>query len=75
MAFIETSWHLWLAATAIFYILTFVTQISMMKRIDRVDFSSVLNGFSLVAVFAFLANICAIVLVLSVVLNVISYVK
>lgn len=76
MQFIETYWFIWLAAMVIFGGFAIYNQIRRIRNIANFsgpdDFFS---GVGYLAVFVMLAYASAGLLLLSVVLNVISYVK
>lgn len=72
MHFIETYWFIWLIGMVLFGGLTIHNQIRRMQSIATRD---VFSGLGFMAAYAALAYLSAAVLVLSLILNVITYAK
>ena len=76
MLIIETYWYAWILATFLCAAIAVARQISKIKNIDKVNGpGDILSGIGITFAFAGASWIFGIVTIISIVLNIISYVK
>ena len=76
MQIIETYWYVWALLTIACIVIAFTRQFSKIRNFDKVSsFDDAFSGMGLTFILAGTGWIFGIVTVLSIILNVISYVK